>query len=51
MWFGIGYMLPNKGDRSAGGVPPIHYYLIAEGDALATLQSESGDLLTRESAP
>ena len=51
MWFGIGYLTPMKGDRSGGGIPPIHYYLIAETTAIATLEAENGDLLVRESAP
>tara|TARA_R110002012_G_scaffold308437_1_gene514670 strand:+ start:237 stop:392 length:156 start_codon:yes stop_codon:yes gene_type:complete len=51
MWFGIGYLVPQKGDRSGGGVPPIQYYLIAESEGVTTLQAESGALLTRESAP
>ena len=51
MWFGIGFMLPQKGDRSAGGVPPIQYYLLAESRAITPLKAENGDLLLRESAP
>ena len=50
MWFSIGYLVPQKGDRSGGGVPPIQYYLIAENGVTTTLQAEDGDLLVRESS-
>ena len=51
MWFSIGYLIPQKGDRSAGGAPPVQYYLLAENGVSNILESEDGaDLMVQEIA-
>ena len=52
MWLGIGYTIPQSGDRNVGGVGPINYYIVKETDPSIDMETESGSLLMiQEIAP
>jgi len=52
MWFSIGYLIPQKGDRSGGGAPPSSFYLLAENGTTTELQTEDGlSLMVQEVSP
>ena len=52
MWNGIGYLIPQKGDKSGGGAPPSTFYIIAQTGTTTEMQTEDGTkLMIREIAP
>ena len=52
MWHGIGYLIPQKGDRSGGGAPPSTFYIIAQTGTTTEMQTEDGTkLMIQEVAP
>ena len=52
MWLGIGYLIPQKGDKSGGGAIPDTFYIMAESGTITELQTENGAaLMIQEVAP
>ena len=52
MWLGIGYLIPQKGDRSGGGSAPSTFYILAENGTTTELQTEDGvSLMVQEVSP
>tara|TARA_Y100000996_G_scaffold408809_1_gene388486 strand:+ start:758 stop:919 length:162 start_codon:yes stop_codon:yes gene_type:complete len=53
MWLGIGYLIPQKGDKSGGAAPlPSTFYIMAESGTTTELQTEDGtSLMIQEVAP
>jgi len=52
MWLGIGYLIPQKGDKSGGGAVPDTFYILAESGTITELRTEDGaDLMIQEVAP
>lgn len=50
MWFSMGYMIPQKGDRGGGGGTPIptFYLLTQDGNQLITQDDE---FMVQEATP
>ena len=52
MWHSIGYLIPQKGDKSGGGGIPSTFYIIAQAGTTTELQTEDGTkLMIQESTP
>ena len=52
MWLGIGYLIPQKGDRSGGGSAPSTFYILAENGTTTELLGEDGtSLMIQEATP
>ncbi len=53
MWLGLGYLIPQKGDKSGGGSPlPSTFYIVKEDSIITELQTEDGtSLMVQEVAP
>jgi hypothetical protein len=53
MWLGIGYLIPQKGDKSGGGSPtPPTFFIVKEDSITTELQTEDGTkLMIQEVAP
>ena len=52
MWNGIGYLIPQKGDKNGGGSAPSTFYIIAQTGTTTELQTEDGtSLMVQQVAP